>query len=293
MTMLGYDTQAGLIRSELQLAAEDGRDAAVVRRLVELASGCGEDASTLDVIERELLALPTSADFPYVEPDDLPSIFADASPPKPAAIPDDSTLLNRLHGAWLGRCGGCTLGKPVECFNWNRSRDPRPVRARLKQYLTAVSPDEWPIRFYFPGASPPSAEAGAAEQPDSTREHVKFVETDDDLRYTVLAQMILTKRTRSFNTLHVAKRALEPLPFLLVATAEMQAYRNLAWRYGLMRGMDEASIDWNWVATHQNPYREWIGAQIRADGYGYAAPGDPRWAADMAWRDARMSHTRN
>ncbi|HQK22641.1 MAG TPA: ADP-ribosylglycohydrolase family protein, partial [Candidatus Latescibacteria bacterium] len=38
---------------------------------------------------------------------------------------------------------------------------------------------------------------------------------------------------------------------------------------------------------------EWIGAQIRADFWGYAAAGLPELAAEFAWRDAILSHTRN
>ena len=42
-----------------------------------------------------------------------------------------------------------------------------------------------------------------------------------------------------------------------------------------------------------NPFCQWIGGAIRADPWGYAAPGLPEQAAGLAWRDAYLSHRRN
>ena len=42
-----------------------------------------------------------------------------------------------------------------------------------------------------------------------------------------------------------------------------------------------------------NPCQNYIGADIRSDPWGYAAPGWPEKAAELAWRDAMISHRRN
>jgi len=67
-----------------------------------------------------------------------------------------------------------------------------------------------------------------------------------------------------------------------VFTAERAAYRNL------LMGMQVPES-----ARYRNPFRQWIGAQIRTELYGWTNPGRPDLAAAQAWVDARVSHVRN
>lgn len=123
------------------------------------------------------------------------------------------------------------------------------------------------------------------------------MESDDDIRYTVIGQKVLLRHGSNFSSWHVGQQWLDDLPYKLLCTAETQAYRNLVTvgesHWGSHMGQHEMDMDWTWIATHENPYREWIGAQIRADSWGYAAPGRPELAAEFAWRDARVSHVKN
>jgi ADP-ribosylglycohydrolase len=49
---------------------------------------------------------------------------------------------------------------------------------------------------------------------------------------------------------------------------------------------------WEEWAALFNPKEEFCGAMIRVDAYGYACPGRPALAAELAWRDCSWSHRR-
>jgi ADP-ribosylglycohydrolase. len=205
------------------------------------------------------------------EPDGLDEIRA-GWPSKwglPAAGAD---LGDRLHGAWLGRAAGCLLGKPVEGLPLEGIREILGGRP-LTGYFTAVGLPEgvaarWPWNRRSRGAS--------------LAENIDGMPEDDDLNYPLLALLLLERHGSALTSEDVATAWLELLPAGRTFTAERVAYRNL------LLGLTPPA-----TATTHNPFREWIGAQIRTDLYGWAHPGDPAVAATLAYRDAVVSHVRN
>ena len=290
--MPGWDNLKTLVDYEFTQSREEGRDLRDEDALRDEFNAAESDESKLLELWEKLLSLPMRDDYAFDEPSDLETIKAlRIAAPRRFAINDDPKILfDKMHGAWLGRCAGCALGKPVEGFMG--AHNGLSSKERIKTYLTAIDESEYPLRDYFSQTSPAENQTGKVGCPLSTREKIAFMESDDDIRYTVIGQIIMRQKGPDFTTGDVANAWLNHLPYKMVCTAETQAYRNLVNRYEWhMRSSD--NIDWNWVATNQNPYREWIGAQIRADSWGYAAPGNPELAADFAWRDARLSHVKN
>ena len=105
---------------------------------------------------------------------------------------------------------------------------------------------------------------------------------DDDTNYVVLAQEIVEHYGRDFTNFDVSRAWLKYQPKDAYCTAERVAFCNF------VKGFVPPES-----AVYKNPYREWIGAQIRGDYFGYINPGDPERAAEMAWRDASISHVKN
>lgn len=277
-----------LVPAELQALREQGvpdAELAAIEDRWERAGGSTEVAPggasavaaspEVRALARELLDELQAFQRPDAdEPDEWSDIErllpAPRTTARPAAVPFD-----RVHGAWLGRAAGCLLGKPVEKI----------PRAGIEEIARATG--NWPITGYFTARGLTDEIAGRwpwnrRSAATSLIENIDGMPEDDDLNFPLVALELLETHGGALTTDDVATAWLASLPAGRVFTAERAAYRNI---------LDARPVPE--TATYRNPFREWIGALIRTDVYGWAHPGDVRAAAAAAWVDARLSHTRN
>jgi len=80
------------------------------------------------------------------------------------------------------------------------------------------------------------------------------------------------------------------IPVNAICTAEYQAILHFLSRAGRSLKHDTSAA---YTRRSRNPFREWIGAQIRSDPWGWACAGRPDLAAEFAYRDACWTHERN
>lgn len=293
--MAGWDILENLLKEELVQLEQEGYELGDLKDRFEAARG---DTSRLQALYDQTHSLPMRADFPYVEPSDLETIRK-LRPDGPRRLPAAHSLAawqDRFYGAWLGRCAGCALGKPLESWHFMSGLDGRPGWRNVQLWFEGA--DAFPITGYVPEVSRASEEAGLEISKwnlSCTREHIRHMVSDDDIRYTVLGLVLLEEKGAAFDTWDVGKLWHNRLTYGQVCTAETQAYLNFA--YVTSHAHGNKPDNWReklaWVRRYRNPYREWIGAQIRADGWAYGAAANPELAADFAWRDASLSHIKN
>lgn len=227
-----------------------------------------------DQLFQLIISSPMQPDYPYNEPSSLQEISALRKTHRFDAVqPDREQLRKKIHGAWLGRAVGCLLGKPIEGI---RSDELIPLLKETENY---------PLHRYLLSS-------------DMTKEvcsHYKFMlrgkafadtvdgmPVDDDTNYVVLAQKIISECGRDFDSDDVAHAWMRYQSVYSYFTAERIAYVNF------MNCLEPPAS-----AMYKNVCREWIGAQIRGDYFGYICPGNPEEAARMAYTDARISHIKN
>ncbi|MEU5113833.1 ADP-ribosylglycohydrolase family protein [Streptomyces longwoodensis] len=273
-----------LLGHELRQAALDGREPSRIAARWAAAGGLdaprtagaspGGASRYLRLLAEDLLdelaELPSA--LAEEEPTDLGrirSLCPDWPAPGAARVPDPA----RYEAAWLGRAVGCLLGKPVEKLPLDAVRD------------LARAAGNWPLSGYFTARGVPADLLLAhpwnrRSAATSLAENIDGMPEDDDLNYPLLNLLLLQRHGRSFTTADVARLWLDELPAGRTFTAERIAYRNLL-----------SGIEPPHTARHRNPFREWIGALIRADLHGWTNPGAPAAAAEQAHRDAVLTHT--
>ncbi len=244
----------------------------------------------LNAFALRLAALPPRADWAYTEPNDLAGILSECDPARPTGLIrplDPAERGARIQAAFLGSVCGCMLGKPLE------------VQATRADIEAALEPfGEYPIREYVSLRAASSLAArfpGAMTDADltpMTREGLCHVVPDDDLNYTLIGMLVLERHGLTFTRGDVLRLWLQHLPVHFTFGPERTLLARAAlWSLPFTRDLpDEATLE-TWVNT-LNPRDELCGAQIRVDAYGYACAGNPALAAELAHRDASLTHRR-
>ena len=183
-----------------------------------------------------------------------------------------SDYKNKLRAAFLGRAAGCTLGAPVE--GWTLKK--------MEEYAKEIGRSDYPLNDYWTDIPNPETPRYKYETFASyLKDNMTHIPCDDDIGYTLLSLFIAEEGNGLDFTLDDVAKAW--VKYITIAyTAELVALENL-----------KKGIPPEKAAETDNPYDEWIGADIRCDGYGYMAPCNPEKAADMARTDAWISHRKN
>ena len=273
----GFNNYHNELMKEYVQCLEEGLDIEKYKNLFEQISAMDNNeykARMSDVVYDLVINAKMRADYKYNEPSKYEEIkkLCNAYDVE-GVIPDEEILRKKLLGAWTGRACGCLLGKPVEGI---RSDEFIPLLKETGNY---------PMHRYI----------FSTDITDEVRSHYKFwlinkayadtvdgMPVDDDTNYVVLAQKIVEDYGKDFDSEDVAKTWMKYQSVFSYFTAERTAFVNFT------RGIQPPAS-----AMYKNVAREWIGAQIRGDYFGYICPGDPEAAAEMAYKDARISHVKN
>lgn len=224
-------------------------------------------------------AAGVSPEYPYVEPNRLEDIFSEAaSVPVLEAPVRGEIYRRRIEGAFGGRCAAVVLGKPLE-MGMNREM--------IERYLRSV--DAYPLNDFVPARSEKLNLTLREDCLPSTRGNVRFVQPDDDIHYTLLALNLAESKGLEFRAEDVGWNWLENVPYHWFWCASRQAYYHMV---NLTDG-EERAAQIARIPTSLNPWRECIDGQIRCDLWGYIRPGDPRRAAELAYRDCSFSLVKN
>ena len=183
---------------------------------------------------------------------------------------DAEKYREKLRGAFYARAAGCTLGSIVEFWSVEDMEN-------WAKYIGDTFP---PVDYWSSITNPHRLRYGKSPCATYTRGQMDGVPVDDDIAYTLLGLLIAEDHGIDFTVDGVGAAWLKYLPY--ACTAEHVALENL-----------KKGIAPKEAAIADNPYVQWIGADIRSDPFAYMAPAYPEFAAKMAYHDAYVSHRRN
>ena len=271
------------LSTEWRQLMEEGKDVESYREVcsaIEALSVTADCESAAFEIYKAMEQAAVRKDYGYQEPSSYAEIREQAPGNEKTdwrGILNEEELKDKIAGAWVGRISGCLLGKPMEC-----------LRTGLISQILEQSGHE-PLEWYIDSREIPGTLVEKADHDSRAPWRKCWIDRigesapiDDDTNYTVLALKLVEEYGADFTPDDVLEAWLYWMPMFSTCTAERAAYRNAA--MGMRAPM---------TAYYKNPYREWIGAQIRGDFFGYINPGHPEDAAGMAWRDASVSHVKN
>ena len=274
--MHDWEFYSSNLLTEYQQSVEEGLDLEKYKEVFSSVSRLpkGEIKKKIgDILFEVVASSEQRKEYPYVEPSELEKIKSLRKKTDCLYEYSFDALENKIYGAWMGRVCGCMLGKTVEGIRTDE----------LVPFLKET--DNYPMHRYIYRSDLTDEIIGKYKFGFSGRcyaDTINGMPADDDTNYVVLAQIIIDKYGKDFTPYDVSKAWLEYQSKDAYCTAERVAFCNFIKGYTPPQS-----------AVYKNPYREWIGAQIRGDYFGYINPGNPELAAEMAWRDASISHVKN
>ncbi len=272
---------------ELLQAKDEGKNVdhlvSVVEKIQDITDILQREEEANKIYD-EIYNLSLIDGFEYVEPSTIEEIHAERPKKRKEVkpLPGEEVIHDKILAAWQGRIIGCMLGKPVEGWSGSKIVDfaKETNNYPIAKFFASNVSKEIKEKYAICDSAKPSSFYG--EEKQGWINNWDCMPCDDDINYMVLALKLIDTFGKDFESSNVLYCWGNYMPALHAMTAERVAYRNY------LLGMEPPE-----TALRRNPYREWIGAQIRADVFGYVNLGNTEQAANMAFRDACVSHVKN
>ena len=294
--LIKYETLKERLHGVILNKGEQGYD---VSGLKEKLDTLPESFDSIMSFIDDINSIKIRDDWEYVEPNSIDEIKSNSDPDRIQSKICDVNLddsSKRVETAFLSSLSGCILGKPLEA---SLTGD------EIKDAL--VKSNQWPLSYYVSGSIKEFLPRVHPSHIETTRENITYVAPDDDINYTIMGMLILEKYGTKFTHENMEELWIHHLPInttfgpertrLLnvgINSLDPISRSNFSSKGGVGKSKDKENYKKKLDAINDylNPGDELCGAAIRADAYGYALPGNPELASELAARDASFTHNR-